>query len=53
MWEKRDKYERLLLTIDKTVMSVCLPVKTCFCDRQLTYFVQNVISSVIIYVGYM
>ena len=32
------------------VMSVCLPVKLCFLERQLTYFVRNVMSSLIIYI---
>ena len=34
-------------------MSVCLPVKMCSWDRQLTYLVRNVISSLIISVWYL
>ena len=36
-----------------TVMSVCLPVKMCFRDRQFTYLVWNVVSSLIIYIWYV
>ena len=32
------------------VMSVCLPVKTSFWDRQLTYLVWNIISSLIAHI---
>ena len=35
---------------DEGVMTVCLPVKVCFWDRQLTYLVRNVMSSLITYV---
>ena len=34
------------------VMSVCLPVKMSFRDRQFTYLVWNVVSSLIIYIWY-
>ena len=34
-------------------MSVCLPVKTCLWDRQLTYLVRKVISSLIISLWYL
>ena len=43
----------IFLSADPSVMIVCLPVKTYFCDRQLTYLVRNVISSLIIPVWYM
>ena len=39
--------------IELGVMSVCLPVKMCFWDRQLTYLVRDVLPSLIIYIRYM
>ena len=33
-----------------SVMTVCLPVKMCFRDRQFTYLVWNVVSSLINYI---
>ena len=42
--------KKLPFSVCETVMSMCLPVKMCFRDRQFTYLVWIVVSSPIIYI---